>query len=50
MAESAGVVGAEDATAGLVAGSQVQEPEDRVSVWDDIPLHVYKWTPNGDIK
>ena len=22
----------------------------RVSVWDNIPLRVYRWTPTGDIK
>lgn len=54
MAESSVVAAdiAEDVTAGLVSASksqQVQEPG-RVSVWNDIPLRVYKWTPSGDIR
>lgn len=24
--------------------------ETRVSVWNDITLHVWRWTPSGDVK
>ena len=33
-----------------VAGKEVQQQSERISVWKKIPLHVYQWIPTGDVQ
>ena len=33
-----------------VAGEPGEQDSERVSVWNDLPLHVWKWTPSDDIR